>query len=85
VRIAAQLLEAGNLGVFRAKIHEETAHCDVVVAFGCRTERGGEGLDGVGEGQGQRMLERRTAPTLLHGAILGWGWMLSAAARAYWR
>jgi hypothetical protein len=30
------------------------------------------------------MLERRTAPTL-HEAILGWGWMHCAAARAYWR
>ena len=82
VRIAVQMFEAGNLGAFGAKIHEEATHCDVVVAFGGRTERGGEGLDGAREGRRQRMLERRTAPTL-HEAILGWGWMHCAAARAY--
>ena len=82
VRIAAQLLEAGNLGVFGAEIDKETAHRDVVVAFGGRTERGGEGLNGARKGRSQWMLERRTAPSL-HEAILGWGWMHCAAARAY--
>ncbi len=84
VRIAVQLFEAGNPGVCGAEIDKEIAHRDVVVAFGGRTERGGEGLNSTGEGQSQRMLERRTAPTL-HGVILGWGWMHCAAARAYWR
>ena len=82
VRIASQLLEAGNLAVFGAEIDKETAHRDVVVAFGGRAECGGEGLNGACEGRRQRMLERRTAPTL-HEVILGWGWMHCAAARAY--
>lgn len=83
--IAAQLFEAGNLGVIGAEIDKEAAHRDAVVAFGGRAERRGEGLNSAGEGRSQRVLERRMAPTLLHGAILGWGWMHCAAARAYWR
>ncbi len=53
-----------------AEIDKETAHRDVVVAFGGRAERGREGLDGAREGRRQRMLERRTAPAL-HDGILG--------------
>src|ERR1700677_2543983 len=64
VRIALQLFEAGNPGVFGTEIDKEIAHRDVVVAFGGRTERGGEGLNSTGEARSQRMLERRTAPTL---------------------
>ena len=66
VRIAAQLFETGNLRVFGAQIDEEAAHRDVVVAFGGRSECGGQRLDRAREGRSQRMLERRTAPAL-HG------------------
>jgi hypothetical protein len=82
VRIAAQLLEAGNPGAFGAEIDKEAAYRDVVVAFGGRTERGGEGLNGARKGRRQWMLEWRPAPSL-HEVILGWGWMHCAAARAY--
>lgn len=70
VRIATQLLEAGNVGVLSTEIDDEAAQGDVVVALGGRTERGGEGLDGARKGRRQWMLERRAAPAL-HELILG--------------
>ena len=78
------MLESSKLWVCGAEIDQKATYRDVVKAFGARAECGTQGLDGVGEGRCQRMLEGRAAPTF-HEVILGWGWMHCAAARAYWR
>ncbi len=70
VRIAAQLLEADDLGMLGGQIDEEVTYDDVVVASAGRGKRGAQRLDSAGEGRRERMLEWSAAPAL-HDWILG--------------
>jgi hypothetical protein len=84
VRLAAELIQAVDLGMIDSEIAEEFAHRPAVVTSGIRTKCDAEGIDRTLEDLSQRMLQWKTAHAV-HEEILGRGRMHCATARAYCR